>query len=152
MTSRHDGNEFLFPSGEPPEGVYTVGEPGQVDEPSARADGKSTAKEKAAAVKEHTIAKAKQATTQVREKAGHTAELAKGKTPEQILHAATQTAAHVRDTASRAGHLAADKTPDGVREKTVRTAHAAGSKWTPLLTAGIALVVFLLVRRSRRNR
>lgn len=152
MTSKNDGSEFPFPSGEPPEAEHTVGEPGQVDEPSAGSDGKTTAKEKAAAVKEHTIAKAKQATTQVREKAGHTAELAKSKTPEPILHTATQTAAHVRDTAYRAGHLAADKTPDAVREKAVRATHAAGSKWTPLLTAGIALIVFLLVRRSRRNR
>ncbi|MCX5232777.1 hypothetical protein ABZY16_16315 [Streptomyces sp. NPDC006553] len=152
MTSQQDGNEFSFPSGEPPEAEYTVGEPGQVDEPSAGADGKITAKDKAAAVKEHTIAKAKQATTQVREKAGHTAELAKSRTPEPILHTATQTAAHVRDTAHRAGHLAADKTPDAVRENAVRAAHAAGSKWTPLLTAGIVLLVFLLMRHSRRNR
>ncbi|WP_411109307.1 hypothetical protein [Streptomyces sp. c-19] len=152
MNSQHDGTESSFPSGEPPEAEYAAGEPGQVDEPSAGADGKTTAKEKAAAVKEHSIAKAKQATTQVREKAGHTAELAKSKTPEPILHTATQTAAHVRDTAYRAGHLAADKTPDAVREKAVHAAHAAGSKWTPLLTAGIALLALLLVRRSRRNR
>ncbi|MEV6247601.1 hypothetical protein AB0M38_15560 [Streptomyces sp. NPDC051742] len=152
MTSQHDGNEFPFPSGEPPEAEYTASEPGQVDEPSAAADGKTTAKEKAAAVKEHSIARAKQATTQVREKAGHTAELAKSKTPEPILHTATQTAAHVRDTAHRAGQLAADRTPDAVREKAVRAAHTAGSKWTPLLTAGIALLAFLLMRRSRRNR
>ncbi|MFE2560203.1 hypothetical protein ACFXGT_30125 [Streptomyces sp. NPDC059352] len=152
MTSQHDGNESSSPSGEPPETEHTLGEPGQVDASSAGADGKTTAKEKAAAVKEHTIAKAKQATTQVREKAGHTADLAKSRTPEPILHTATQTAAHVRDTANRAGHLAADKTPDVVREKAAHAAHAAGSKWTPLLAAGIATLVFLLMRRSRRNR
>ncbi|MFB7542047.1 hypothetical protein ACFC0N_19405 [Streptomyces zaomyceticus] len=152
MTSQHDGNESSFPSGEPPEGEYAQGEPGQVDDPWAGADSKSTAKEKAAAVKEHTIARAKQATTQVREKVGHTAELAKSRTPEPILHTATQTAAHVRDTASRAGHLAADKTPDAVRGKAARAAHATGSKGTPLFAAGIALLVFLLMRHSRRNR
>ncbi|WP_128643151.1 hypothetical protein [Streptomyces sp. SS] len=151
MTSQQDGNESSPPSGEPPEAEDTRGEPGQVDEPSAGADGKTTAREKAATVKEHTIARAKQATTQVREKVGHTAELAKSKTPEPILHTATQTAAHVRDTASRAGHLAADKTPDAVREQAAHAAHATGSKWTPLLAAGIALLVFLLMRRSRRN-
>ncbi|MFB7861589.1 hypothetical protein [Streptomyces sp. NPDC056069] len=152
MTSQHDGNESSFPSGEPPEGEYAQGEPGQVDGPWAGPDGKTTAREKAAAVKEHTIARAKQATTQVREKVGHTAELAKSKAPEPIVHTATQTAAHIRDTASRAGHLAADKTPDAVREKAARAAHATGSKWTPLVTTGIALFVFLLMRRSRRNR
>ncbi|WP_159040680.1 MULTISPECIES: hypothetical protein [unclassified Streptomyces] len=102
--------------------------------------------------KEHAVAKAKQASAQVREKAGHTTELAKGKTPELLMHTATQTAEHVREAASRAGHLAADKTPDAVREKAARAAHAAGSKWTAVLSAGFALLVFLLMRRSRRNR
>ncbi|MFD7554334.1 hypothetical protein ACFV9E_07300 [Streptomyces sp. NPDC059835] len=151
MTSRHNANESSSPSGEPPEAENTQSGPGQTEEPSGGTDGKTTAKEKAAALKEHTISKAKQATAQVREKAGHTTELAKSKTPEPLLHTATQTAEHVRDAASRAGHLAADKTPDAVREKATRAAHAAGSKWTPLLSAGIALLVFLLMRHRRRN-
>ncbi|MET9465689.1 hypothetical protein ABZY44_12935 [Streptomyces sp. NPDC006544] len=151
MTSQHDGNESSSPSGESPEGERTQGRPGQADESSAGADGKTTPQEKAAAVKEHAIARARQATAQVREKAGHATELAKSKTPEPLLSTATHTAAHVRDTASRAGHRAADKTPDAVREKAAQAAHAAGSKWTPVISAGLALLVFLLVRRSRRN-
>ncbi|MGW6691348.1 DUF3618 domain-containing protein [Streptomyces sp. NPDC054961] len=157
MTSQHDGNEPSSPAGDPPEKERTQGAPGPAGDPSA--DGRTTAKEKTAELKEHTIARARQAGAQVREKAGHATELAKSKTPEPLLSTATHTAAHVRDTAahvrdsaSRAGHLAADKTPDAVRERAYQAAHAAGSKWTPVLSAGLALLIFLLVRHSRRNR
>ncbi|MEU2117909.1 hypothetical protein ABZ567_20160 [Streptomyces sp. NPDC016459] len=110
MTSPHDSNESPYPSGEP----------------GAGADGQPTAKERTAAIKDHTIAAAKQATAQARAKAGHATELAKNKTPEPLLHTVNQTASHVRDTARRAGHLAADKTPDAVRAKAAQTAHAQG--------------------------
>lgn len=150
MTSRHDGSEPSSPLGGPQDPADTTQhEQSRSDEPWESPSDKPTAKEKTAAIKEQTLAKAKQATSQVREKAAQASELAKNKTPEPLMHTAAQTAAHVRDTAARAGHLAADKTPEAVREK---AAHAAGSKWTPLLSAGAALLVFVLVRRSRRNR
>ncbi|MGW5852056.1 DUF3618 domain-containing protein [Streptomyces sp. NPDC055254] len=150
MTSQYDGDESSRPSGEPPEGEAHQVAPDPAREPWA-GDGKPTAKERTAATKDHTVAAAKQATAQARAKAGHATELAKSKTPEPLLHTATQTAAHVRDTACRAGHLAADKTPDVVREKAARAAHAAGSKWTALASAAVALLVFVLVRRRHNH-
>ncbi|MFD3538608.1 hypothetical protein ACFWUQ_03800 [Streptomyces sp. NPDC058662] len=152
MTSQHDGNEPSASSGEPLREQPAPGEPGRADAGApADADTGSTAKEKTAALKDHTLARAKQAAAELRDKAGQATEAAKSRTPEPLLTTATHTAAHVRDTASRAGHLAADKTPDAVREKAAQAAHAAGSKWTPLLSAGAALLIFLLVRRMRRS-
>ncbi|WP_328923446.1 hypothetical protein OG429_01520 [Streptomyces sp. NBC_00190] len=150
MTRQHDDNESSSPS-EEPQAAEPTGELGQADEPWALPDGKATARERTAALKEHTIAKAKQAAHQVHEKTGQATELAKSKTPEPVLHTAEQTAAHVRDTASRAGHIAADKTPDAVREKAAQAAHVARSKWTALIPVGVALLVFVLIRHSRRN-
>ncbi|MFE9634102.1 hypothetical protein [Streptomyces sp. NPDC006463] len=138
MTSQPDGDE----SSSPPE------EPQEV-EPT---HGKARAKEKTAEIKEHTIARAKQATAQVREKAEQATQLAKDKAPEPLLHTATHTAEHVHDAAVRARHLAADKTPEAVRERAAQAAHRARSKWTPLLAAGAAFLVFLFLRRCRQNR
>nr|WSX48013.1 hypothetical protein OG409_03035 [Streptomyces sp. NBC_00974] len=85
----------------------------------AEADVTAQAKEKTAAVKEEAAAKA------------------------------AQIADRIRVTAGQAARLVKDRAPDPLLEKAGRAAAAARANRTPLLTAGAALTVFLLVRRSR---
>ncbi|MFB6615061.1 hypothetical protein ACIGFK_38945 [Streptomyces sp. NPDC085524] len=150
MTSQPDGNDASSPAEGPGDGDRSHADPTAPGTDTGET--RPGAEERAASVKDRAVEMAQQARDQVRDAAGQATRLAKEKTPEPLLHTATQTAAHVRETASRAGHLAADKTPDAVRERAAQAAHTAQSKWTPLISAGIALLVFLLVRRARRNR
>ncbi|MDX3539622.1 DUF3618 domain-containing protein [Streptomyces sp. MB09-01] len=89
---------------------------------AGKADIKAQAKEKTAAVKEQAAEKAAVVAGQIRAKAHHAAQLVNDTTPEQV-----------RDRAGRA-------------------ASVARANRTPLLVAGVALVVLLMVRRSRRSR
>ncbi|WP_405785818.1 DUF3618 domain-containing protein [Streptomyces sp. NBC_01367] len=89
---------------------------------AAKADIKAQAKEKTAAVKGQAAEKAALVSDQIREKTGHAARLVK------------------------------DMTPDPLLEKAGQAATAARANRTPLLAVGAAVVVFLLVRRSRGRR
>lgn len=89
---------------------------------AAKADVKAQAKVKTAAVKEQAAEKTALVADQIREQTRHAAQLVKDTTPDPVLHKAGQVAAAVR--ANR----------------------------TPLLVAGAALVVLLLVRRGRGRR
>ncbi|MFK0238825.1 DUF3618 domain-containing protein [Streptomyces vinaceus] len=89
---------------------------------AAKADIKAQAKEKAATVKDQAAEKAALVSDQIREKAGD------------------------------AAHLMKDKTPDPLLEKADQAATAARANRTPLLLIAGAVVVLLLVRRSRGRR
>ncbi|MFB6805301.1 DUF3618 domain-containing protein [Streptomyces sp. NPDC056387] len=69
--------------------------------------------------------------------------------------AAEKTAAvvdQISGTAHHAAQLVKDTTPDPVLEKAGQVAGVARANRKPLLVAGAALLVFLLVRRSRAGR
>ncbi|MFF4449784.1 DUF3618 domain-containing protein [Streptomyces sp. NPDC001502] len=119
---------------------------------AAKADIKAPAKEKTAAVKSRAAGKAALVSDQIREKAGHAAQLVKDKTPDPLLEKTAQAAARVRESAAKAGQYATDKTPDPLLEKAGQTATAARANRTPLLVVGAAVAVLLLVRRSRGRR
>ncbi|MFD3808364.1 DUF3618 domain-containing protein [Streptomyces sp. NPDC058619] len=119
---------------------------------AAKADIKAQAKEKTAAVKGQAAEKVALVTDQIRVKAGQAAQLAKAKTPDPVLEKTAQAAAQVRETASKAGQYAVDNTPDPLLEKAGQAATAARANRTPLLAVGAAVIVFLLVRRSRGRR
>lgn len=87
-----------------------------------KADIKAQAREKTAAMKQQAAEKAGVVADQIRTKTRHAAQLVKDTTPEPVL-----------DTAGRA-------------------ASVARANRKPLLVAGAALAVLLLVRRSRRSR
>ncbi|MGW6982570.1 DUF3618 domain-containing protein [Streptomyces sp. NPDC054932] len=89
---------------------------------AAKADIKAQAKEKTAAVKEQAAEKTAQVADQIRVQTQHAAQLVRNTTPDPVLHKAGQVA-----TVARANR-------------------------TPLLVAGAALVVLLLVRRGRGRR
>ncbi|MFF7081142.1 DUF3618 domain-containing protein [Streptomyces lavendulae] len=89
---------------------------------AGKADVKAQAKEKTVAVKEQAAEKTAVVADQIRAKARHVAQLVKDTTPEPVLDNAGQVA-----TVARANRK-------------------------PLLVAGIALLVLLMVRRSRRSR
>ncbi|MEV0989580.1 DUF3618 domain-containing protein [Streptomyces sp. NPDC049949] len=89
---------------------------------AAKADVKAQVKEKAAAVKDQAAEKAALVSDQIREKAGDAAQLVK------------------------------DKTPDPLLEKADQAATAARANRTPLLLVAAAVVVLVLVRRSRGHR
>ncbi|MEU9182073.1 DUF3618 domain-containing protein [Streptomyces sp. NPDC048550] len=102
---------------------HTRDELGQtVEALAAKADLKAQAKEKTAAVKEQAAEKTALVADQIRVQTRHAAQLVQDTTPEPVLHKAGQVARVLR----------------------------ANRK--PLLVAGAALVVFLLVRRSRGRR
>lgn len=78
-------------------------------------------------------------------------ELVREKTPEPARDKAVKAARHMRLQAVHAGRLARAKAP-AVRARAGRTARAARSHRAPLLGAGAAMGVLLLVRRARRRR
>ncbi|MGW7101727.1 DUF3618 domain-containing protein [Streptomyces sp. NPDC054838] len=102
---------------------HTRDELGQtVEALAAKADVPARAKEKTAAAKEQAAEKAALVSGQIRSKAEHAAQLVAHKTPQPILDRGRQAAALVR--ANR----------------------------TPVLAAGAALALFLLLRHGRRSR
>ncbi|WP_374777402.1 DUF3618 domain-containing protein [Streptomyces sp. NBC_01310] len=119
---------------------------------AAKTDIKAQAKEKTAAVKGQAAETAALVSEQIREKTGHAVQLVKAKTPDPLLEKTAQAAVHVREGAAKAGQYATDKTPDPLLEKAGQAATAARANRTPLLVAGAAVVVFLLVRRHRGRR
>ncbi|MEJ8646150.1 DUF3618 domain-containing protein [Streptomyces sp. MS1.HAVA.3] len=102
---------------------HTRDELGQTIEAlAAKTDIKAQAKEKTAAVKEQAAEKTALVADQIRVQTQHAAQLVKDTTPDPVL--------------DRAGQVA--------------TVARANRK--PLLVAGVALLVLLMVRRSRRSR
>ncbi|GAA1406712.1 hypothetical protein GCM10009639_54820 [Kitasatospora putterlickiae] len=51
-----------------------------------------------------------------------------------------------------AGHLVVQKTPDAVRDKAASASSRARTNRVPLLAIAVALAVFPLLRRNRRNK
>ncbi|MFE9634006.1 DUF3618 domain-containing protein [Streptomyces sp. NPDC006463] len=86
---------------------------------AGKADVRAQAKEKAAAVREQAAEKTALVADQIRGKTHHAAQLVKDTTPEPVL------------------------------DKAGQAARVARANRKPLLVAGVALLVFLLVRRSR---
>ncbi|MEU9160487.1 DUF3618 domain-containing protein [Streptomyces sp. NPDC048424] len=119
---------------------------------AAKADIKAQAKEKAAAVKGQAAEKAALVSDQIRETAQQAAQAVKDKTPDPLLEKTVQAAVHVRQSAAKAGQYATDKAPDPLLERAGQAATAVRTNRTPLLVAGAAVAVFLLVRRSRGRR
>ncbi|MFE5722814.1 hypothetical protein [Streptomyces erythrochromogenes] len=154
MTDQPQGDESAPTPEELREQVeHTRKEDGETGEAlPAKADMMAQAKEKVAEIKEQAAEKTTHVTGPLREKAGQAAQLVKDNAPDSVLDKAAHAAAQVRDTAARAGHLAAEKTPGPVREKAVTAATVARANRTPLIAAAAALVVFLVLRRSRRHR
>ncbi|MFE9928486.1 DUF3618 domain-containing protein [Streptomyces sp. NPDC005533] len=102
---------------------HTRDELGQTIEAlAAKADVKAQAKERTAAVKEQAAEKTALVADQIRAQTQHAAQLVKDTTPDPVLHKAGQ------------------------------VAEAARAHRKPLLAAGVALLVLLLVRRGRRSR
>ncbi|MFB7176209.1 DUF3618 domain-containing protein [Streptomyces sp. NPDC056257] len=102
---------------------HTRDELGQTIEAlAAKADVKAQARERTAAVKEQAAEKTALVADQIRAQTQHAAQLVKDTTPDPVLHKAGQ------------------------------VAEAARANRTPLLVAGAALLVLLLVRHSRRSR
>ncbi|WP_404953494.1 DUF3618 domain-containing protein [Streptomyces sp. 147326] len=89
---------------------------------AGKADIKAQAKGKAAAVRQQAAEKTAEVSDQIRAKAQHAAQLVNDTTPEQVL------------------------------DKAGRAASVARANRKPLLVAGVALVILLMVRRSRRSR
>uniref|UniRef100_A0AAU2JYK4 DUF3618 domain-containing protein n=1 Tax=Streptomyces sp. NBC_00049 TaxID=2903617 RepID=A0AAU2JYK4_9ACTN len=89
---------------------------------AGKADIKAQAKEKTAAVKEQAAEKTAAIADQIRGKTQHAAQLVK------------------------------DTTPDPVLDKADQVASVARANRKPLLVVGVALLVLLMVRRSRRSR
>ncbi|MFD9371807.1 DUF3618 domain-containing protein [Streptomyces sp. NPDC060020] len=80
---------------------------------------------------------------------------AKGKAAAVKRQAAEKTAVvagQIRAQALHAAQLVNDTAPERVLDKAGRAASVARANRTPLLVAGAALVVLLMVRRSRRSR
>ncbi|MFI5672840.1 DUF3618 domain-containing protein [Streptomyces sp. NPDC051704] len=119
---------------------------------AAKADIKAQAKKKAAAVKGQAAEKAALASDQIRQKGEEAVQLVKDNTPDPLLKKTAEAAAHVRENATKAGQYAAGKTPDPFLEKAGHAATVARANRTPLLAIGAAVVVLLLVRRSRGRR
>ncbi|WP_328623150.1 DUF3618 domain-containing protein [Streptomyces sp. NBC_00354] len=76
---------------------------------------------------------------------------AKEKTAAVKEQAAEKTAL-VADQIQHAAQLVKDTTPDPVLHKAGQVATVARANRKPLLVAGVALLVLLMVRRSRRSR
>ncbi|MFG2489223.1 MULTISPECIES: DUF3618 domain-containing protein [Streptomyces] len=71
---------------------------------------------------------------------------------EQAAETAGAVADRILSKTWHAAQLVKDTTPEPVLNKAGRAANVARANRTPLLVAGAALVVLLLVRRSRRSR
>ncbi|MFE9847022.1 DUF3618 domain-containing protein [Streptomyces goshikiensis] len=119
---------------------------------AAKTDIKAQVKGKTAAIKGQAAEKAVLASDQIREKAGRAAQLVRDKTPDTVLERTAQAATQAREMAAKAGQYAVDKTPDPLLEKAEQAATAARVNRTPLLAVGAAVVIVLLVRRSRGRR
>ncbi|MFD0070862.1 DUF3618 domain-containing protein [Streptomyces sp. NPDC127166] len=126
---------------------------------AAKTDVKAQAKGKAAEFEERAVELKEQAageavvvTDRIREKTAHAVQSLKDKTPDPVLDKASHAAVQLHDTATRVGRLAAERTPGPVREKAGSVATMAQAKRAPLLAAGTAFVVLLLLRRSLRRR
>ncbi|MEU0181959.1 DUF3618 domain-containing protein [Streptomyces sp. NPDC006207] len=102
-------------------------------------------------VKGRLAGRAGQAGAKAHEAASRIGELVREKTPEPARDKAVEAARRMRLQAVRAGRLARTKAP-AVRARAGRTARAARSHRAPLLGAGAAMGVLLLVRRARRRR
>ncbi|MGW1248414.1 DUF3618 domain-containing protein [Streptomyces sp. NPDC002535] len=116
---------------------------------AAKADIKDQAKKKTAALKGQAAEKAALVSEHIRETAEHAAQVVKHKTPDSLQQKTAQAAAHARESAAKAGQYATDKTPDSLLERAGNATTAARANRTPLLLAGAAVAVFVLVRRSR---
>ncbi|MGW7333590.1 DUF3618 domain-containing protein [Streptomyces sp. NPDC054840] len=80
---------------------------------------------------------------------------AKEKTAAVSEHAAEKTAAvvgRIRGSTWHAVQLLKDTTPDPILDRADQAARLARANRRPLLLVGVAMVVFLLVRRSRACR
>ncbi|WP_445269651.1 hypothetical protein [Streptomyces sp. DSM 41634] len=105
-----------------------------------------------AAVREQAVETTALVTGQIQAKARQAAHLVKDRTPDRVRDRAAQASGFLARAVLRAGRLTAEKTPDPVLHKAGRTARAARAHRTPLLAAGAALAVFVLVRRGRGRR
>lgn len=130
---------------------------------AAKADVKARAREKSTAVRHQVAEKTAHVGAQLREKATHAAHAVQDRTPEPVrgkAAAATEqvrgkTAAaggQVRGTAVHVAELARDKAPEPVREKAGKGMRVVRANRTPLLAVGAAIIVVLMVHRSRRHR
>ncbi|MFB7467804.1 DUF3618 domain-containing protein [Streptomyces sp. NPDC056224] len=68
---------------------------------------------------------------------------------EQAAEKTALVAGRIRGKTRHAAQLVKDTTPEPVLDKAGQVARAARAHRKPLLVAGVALAVFLLVRRSR---
>ncbi|MFF1344259.1 hypothetical protein ACFVYT_41785 [Streptomyces sp. NPDC058290] len=69
-----------------------------------------------------------------------------------VKEQAAEKTALVADQIQHAAQLVKDTTPDPILHKAGQVATVARANRKPLLVAGVALLVLLMVRRSRRSR
>ncbi|MFE6834835.1 hypothetical protein ACFVFI_08330 [Streptomyces sp. NPDC057705] len=112
----------------------------------ARARGRTTA------VRQQAVETTALVTGQIQAKARQAAHLVKDRTPDRVRDRAAQASGFLARAVLRAGQATAEKTPDPVLYNAGRAARAARAQRTPLLAAGAALAVFVLVRRGRGRR
>ncbi|MFE0631756.1 DUF3618 domain-containing protein [Streptomyces sp. NPDC058864] len=102
-------------------------------------------------VKGRLLERAGQAGAKAHGAASRIAELVREKTPEPARDRAVKAAVRMRLRAVQAGRTARAKAP-AARARAGQTARAARAHRAPLLGAGAAMGVLLLVRRARRRR
>ena len=119
---------------------------------AAKADVKARAQEKSTAVRHQVSEKTAHVGAQLRDKATHAAHAVQDRTPEPVRAKAAAAGGQVRGTAVHVAELARDKAPEPVREKAGQGMRVVRANRTPLLAVGAAIIVVLMVHRSRRHR